>query len=193
MCHFLPCNKSIYAKEVTTLYWRHVGKLHGIPNVIISDRDPRFTGKFWKELWRSLGTGLRMSSGYHSKSSGQVERFNQLLQQTLRCTVHQMAETRKWVDLLPVIEFAVNNTPNRTTGYTAFYLNYGFHPLQLFNSLCETKNEFVVSFTFRLQGDFRVAMEQLYRAQEQMKKNADQHRRAVDYTMGDAVLLNTRF
>ena len=58
-----------------------------------------------------------------------------------------MAETRKWVDLLPVIEFAVNNTPNRTIGYTAFYLNYGFHPLhplQLFTSPRETKNELVV-------------------------------------------------
>ena len=84
MCHFLPCNESISAKEVATLLWRHVGKLHGISNVIISDRDPRFTGKFWKELWRLLGTNLRMGSGYHPESSGQVERFNQLLEQTLR-------------------------------------------------------------------------------------------------------------
>ena len=51
MCHFLPCSESITAKEVAVLYWRHVGKLHGIPSVIISDRDPRFTGKFWRELW----------------------------------------------------------------------------------------------------------------------------------------------
>ena len=48
MCHFLPCNESISAKEVATLYWRHVEKLHGIPNVIISHRDPRFTGNFGK-------------------------------------------------------------------------------------------------------------------------------------------------
>ena len=63
----------------------------------------------------------------------------------------------------------------------------------MFTSPGETKNEFVVSFTSRLQGDFRAAMEQLHRAQEQMKKNADQHRRAVDYAAGDAVLLNTRY
>ena len=155
MCHFLPYNESISAKEVAALFWRHVGKLHGIPSVIISDRDPHFTGKFWKELWRLLGTDLRMGSGYHPESSGQVERFNQLLEQTLRYTVHQMIETRKWVDLLPIVEFAVNNTPNRTTGYMAFYLNRGFHllhPLQLFNSPGKTKNEFVVSFMSRLQG-----------------------------------------
>ena len=106
-----------------------------------------------------------------------------------------MAETRKWVDLLPVLEFAVNNTPNHMTGYTAFYLNYGYHPLhllQLFDSPGETKNEFFMSFTSRLQGDFQAAMEQLHRDQEQMKKNADQHRKAVDYAVGHAVLLNTR-
>ena len=107
MCHFLPCNESISTKEVAALYWRHVEKLHGIPNVIISDRYPRFTGKFWKELWSLLGTDLRMGSGYYLESSGQAERFNQLLEETLRCTILQMAETRKWVDLLPVLEFAV--------------------------------------------------------------------------------------
>ena len=107
-----------------------------------------------------------------------------------------MAEMRKWVDLLLVIEFAVNNTPNCTTGYMAFYLNYVYHLLhllQLFNSLGETKNEFVVKFTSRLQGDFQAAMEQLHRAQEHMKKNADQHCRAIDYAVGDVVLLNTEY
>ena len=108
------------------MYWLHVGKLNGIPQVIISDRDPRFTLKFWRELWRLLGTELRMGSGYYPESLGKVEKFNQLLEQTLRCTIHQVAKTRPWVDLLPMIEFPVNSTPNRTIGYTGFYLNYGF-------------------------------------------------------------------
>ena len=166
------------------------------PALLYQIEIPASPGNFGKKLWRLLGTDLRMGSRYQPESLGQVEKFNQLLEQTLRCAVHQMAKTRKWVDLLPMIEFAGNNTPNRTTRYTAFYSNYGFHPLhplQLFTSPGETKNEFVVSFTSRLQGDFWAAMEQLHRAQEQMKKNADQHRRAVDYVAGNAVLLNTRY
>ena len=113
-----------------------------------------------------------MDSGYHPESSGQVEKFNQLLEQTLRFTIHQVAKTRPWVDLLPVIEFAVNSTPNRTTGYTGFYLNYGFHPLhplQLLDLPEQTNAESVVSFTSRLQGDFMVAKEQPHTAQQQMK------------------------
>ena len=108
-----------------------------------------------------------MGSGYHPESSSQVEKFNQLLEQTLRCTVHQLADTRHWVDLLPVIEFAVKSTPNRTTGYTGFYLNYGFHPLhplQLLDTSPQTNIEGVMSFTARLQNDFEAAKAQLNRA-----------------------------
>ena len=49
MCHLLPCSESISAKQVVKLYCQHVGKIHGIPNVLISDRDPRFTSKFGKK------------------------------------------------------------------------------------------------------------------------------------------------
>ena len=150
MAHFIPCSETITAKGTAQLYWQHVGKLHGIPAVIIFDRDPRFTSRYWRELWRLLGTDLRMGSGFHPESSGQVERFNQLLEQTLRCAVHQYGEARRWTEVLPVVEFAVNNTPNRTTGYTAFYLNYGFHPLspaQMLSKTEETNNEAVHQFT----------------------------------------------
>ena len=168
MCHFIACNEKISAREVARLYWQHVGRLHSIPSVIISDRDVRFTSRFWRELWRILGTDLRMGSGFHPESSGQVEKFNQLLEQTLRCTVHQMGEGRNWIDMLPVIEFSINNTPNRTTGYSAFYLNYGFHPLhplQLVNAPTDSYVENVVSFVSRLQGDFDRAQRQLNESQ----------------------------
>ena len=130
MCHFIPCSEAITAKGTAQLYWNHVGKLHGIPAVIISDRDPRFTSRFWRELWRLLGTDLRMGSGFHPESSGQVERFNQLLEQTLRCAVHQYGKARRWTEVLPAVEFAVNNTPNRTTGYTAFFLELWVSPIE---------------------------------------------------------------
>ena len=146
MCHFIACTDKITAKKTAKLYWQHVSRLHGIPNVIISDRDPRFTGKYWRELWRLLGTDLRMGSGYHPQSSGQVEKFNQLLEQTLRCTIHQGGGARKWTEMLAHIEYAVNQTPNRTTSYSAFYLNYGYHPLnpiQMIGGAHDTANEVV--------------------------------------------------
>ena len=196
MCHFIPCKEKISAKEVAQLYWQQVGRLHGIPSVIISDIDVRFTSKFWKELWRVLGTDLRMGSGFHPESSGQVEKFNQLLDQTLCCTIHQLGEGKNWVEILPVVEFAVNNAPNRTTGYSAFYLNYGFyplHPLQLLHSTNDSYVENVVSFVSRLQGDFDRAQHQLRKARDQMMQQEKMHRREIQFDVGDQVLLSTRY
>ena len=138
-----------------------------------------------------------MGSGFHPESSGQVERFNQLLEQTLRCAVHQYGEARRWTEVLPVVEFAVNNTPNRMTGYTAFYLNYGFHPLspaQMLSRIEETNNEAVHQFTTRLQQDFQTALQQLMQAGEAMKRFADRRRWEESvYRPGDLVLLSTRY
>ena len=109
--------------------------------------------------------------------------------------MHQLGETRRWVDVLLVIEFAVNNTPNRTTGYSAFYLNYGYHPLhplQLLHAPEETNIEAVTQFTSRLQQDFNVALQQLNRAKNQMMHQTDQYRRAIEFQEGDEVLLSTR-
>ena len=100
------------------------------------------------------------------------------------------------MEVLPVVEFAVNNTPNQTTGYTAFYLNYGFHPLspaQMLSKTEETNNEAVQQFTTRLQQDFQTALQQLTQAGEAMKRFADRRRREEPvYRPGDLVLLSTR-
>ena len=195
MYHFLPCSESISAKQVAELYWQHEGKIHGIPSVLISDRDPRFTSKCWKELWRLLGTNLRMGSGLHPESSAQVERFNQLSEQVLPCAVHQLGDTRNWLDVLPIVKFAVNNTSNRTTAYNAFYLNYGYHslpPLQLLHAPEDTNMEAVAQFTSRMQKDFNVALQQLNRARNQMVHQTDSQRRAMEYQEDDQVLLSTR-
>ena len=97
--------------------------------------------------------------------------------------------------MLPAIEFAVNNTPNRTTGYSAFYLNYGFHPLhplQLLHSPEETRNEAVVQFTSRMQSDFQAAGQQLNQARQQMMQQTDSSRRSLEFQEGDLVLLSTK-
>ena len=50
MVYFVPCTKLITGKEIVRLFWSTVGFIHGIPSVIISDRDVQFTGSFWREL-----------------------------------------------------------------------------------------------------------------------------------------------
>ena len=50
MVHFAPCTKEVTAPQYVKLFVDHVFRLHGLPEVLISDRDPRFTSRFWKSL-----------------------------------------------------------------------------------------------------------------------------------------------
>lgn len=72
------------AKEAARLFLRDVVKHWGIPKHIISDRDPRFTGAFWKELFNLLGSKLHFSTSFHPQTDGQTERINALLELYLR-------------------------------------------------------------------------------------------------------------
>ncbi|MCI29590.1 retrotransposon protein, partial [Trifolium medium] len=62
-------------------------RLHAIPSSIVSDRDPRFTSRFWESLQEAVGTKLRMSSAYHPSIDGQLERTIQSLEDSLRSCV----------------------------------------------------------------------------------------------------------
>ena len=48
----------------------HIVSLHGVPVSIISDRDPRFTSRFWKGLMKDLGVKLNLSTAYHRQTDG---------------------------------------------------------------------------------------------------------------------------
>jgi len=65
--------------KLVELYIREVVRLHVVPDSIVSDRDPRFTSRFWQSLQATLGTQLRMSFAYHPQTDGQFERTIQSL------------------------------------------------------------------------------------------------------------------
>jgi len=72
--HFLPINQKMNMDRLADLYVREIVRLHGVLASIVSDRDPRFTSRFWQSLQNALGTQLRMSSAYHPQTDGQSER-----------------------------------------------------------------------------------------------------------------------
>ena len=89
----------------------------------------------------------------------------------------------------------MNSQPNRSTGYSPFYLTYGFHPTTPIDLLHETDRssvESVTRFAQRLRGTYKKAQEHLHTAIEQHKKYYDRRHRAASYRAGDMVLLSTR-
>ena len=65
------------------IYVSEIVRLHGIPLSIVSDRDPRFTSRFWKELQSIFGMRLSFSTAFHSQTDGQSERVIQVLEDML--------------------------------------------------------------------------------------------------------------
>ena len=83
LCRLIPVFKGegeLAAPVVAQLVFEHVVKLFGVPESLVSDRDPRFTSDFWRSLWDILGTRLHLSSAYHPQSDGQTERHNRTIE-----------------------------------------------------------------------------------------------------------------
>jgi len=85
--YFVPIKTGMTVARVAEIYIEQIVRLHGIPPSIISDRDLRFTSKFWESLQAALGTKLRLSSAYHPQTDGQTERTIQSLEDLLRACV----------------------------------------------------------------------------------------------------------
>jgi len=126
MCHLIPCQEAISSTGTASLVLREVVRLHGIPDQIVSDRGPQFAASIWKEIWTRLGAKTSLSSAYHPQSDGQSERTNQTVEHMLKHYVSTSQDN--WVEVLPLVEFALNNSISSTTGVTPFFAAYGRHP-----------------------------------------------------------------
>ncbi|KAL0395393.1 UNVERIFIED_CONTAM: Transposon Ty3-I Gag-Pol polyprotein [Sesamum latifolium] len=124
---FIAAPKHVTAEGTAHLFFKHIIKYWGLPKDIVSDRDSRFTGVFWTELFKILESKLSMSSSYHPKSDGQTERFNYMLEEYLR---HFVRGTQKdWVKLLDVAQLCFNAQKSSSTNKSAFEIITGQQPL----------------------------------------------------------------
>ena len=82
-----PTHSTATAVDTAKLFMDAVVRLHGVPRVIVSDRDTRFTSNFWKEICRLMGTSLAMSSAFHPQTDGQTERANRSIEEMMRAYV----------------------------------------------------------------------------------------------------------
>ena len=192
--HFVACKTGIDAPSTARLFLDSVVKLHGMPERIISDRDPRFTAHFWKAFWAGLGTTLSMSTAYHPQTDGQTENANRMLEIMLRSVIN--FEQDDWEDHLAAAELAVNNARNETTGLSPFYMFYGREarlPLDLaLAPLTQARsNPSAADALARWRAALVRAQETTKAAQKRQKKYADEHRRELSFVVGDRVLLAT--
>jgi hypothetical protein len=190
MTHLVPCRKSLSAEQFAPLYLANVVKLHGFQEIIITDRDVRWTSAFWREVCKQFDIKLRFSSSFHPETDGQTERANRTLEEMLRHYVSP--DHADWDTHLPMIEFAFNNSYQSSTGQTPFYTYTGRHPLTPLSSTTASNNPEARQLKLTWEERVAKARKHMLDAQSRAKVLADKKRREWSLREGDKVLLNSR-
>lgn len=121
--HFLTVKTTYKACHLAWMFISEILRLHGVPTSIVSDRDPKFTSRFWREFQQAMGSKLCLSTFNHPQTDGQTERTIQTIQETLRACV--LESGRNWKELLPLIEFVYNNSYYASIGMALYEALYG--------------------------------------------------------------------
>ncbi|XP_071727227.1 uncharacterized protein [Rutidosis leptorrhynchoides] len=186
--HFLPIKETDRMEKLLRLYIKEVVSRHGIPISIISDRDSRFTSKFWQSLQEALGTRLDMSTAYHPQTDGQSERTIQTLEDMLRACVIDFGNG--WDKYLPLAEFSYNNSYHASIKAAPFEALYGRKcrsPI-CWNEVGDrqlTGPEIIHETTEKIVQ----IKERLKTARSRQKSYADVRRKPLEFQIGDMVML----
>lgn len=196
MVHLRPTYLTADAQKVARVFYEAVVINHGVPRELVSDRDTRWTGAFWRELCSKLQMRLAMSSSYHPQTDGQTERVNRVINERLRAYINETGTD--WLMHIPAVEFAINNHVNVSTGYSPFFLYTGRHPRTPESALAESMQEGESRVTEaglvanQLHEIHNKARQNMEKAQERQKALADMHRREDPLSVGQLVWLSTK-
>ncbi|KAL4032939.1 hypothetical protein IC575_006022 [Cucumis melo] len=185
---FIPIKMTTTLDQLARLYVDKIVSQYGVPVSIVSDRDPRFTSKFWPSLQKAMGTGLKFSTSFHPQTDGQSERTIQTLEDMLRACVLQLKGS--WDTHLPLMEFAYNNNYQSSIGMAPYEALYG-RPCRTpvcWNEVGERKlvGPELVQIT---TNNIKLIRENLRKAQDRQKSYADKRRRNLEFQVGDQVFL----
>ena len=166
----------------------------GLPDVLVSDRDTRFTSAFWTSLHAALGASLVFGSPHHHNTTSKVERVNGVIADVLRSFASERGDD--WPELVPLVEFAINDSASTLgSGYTPFYADRGQHPRRPLlltappdAAAAVGDGEAAARLLAQVTGEVRALLQE---RQDRRKAELDAHRRDVRLAVGDEVLLDT--
>ena len=186
--HFLPVRTSYSLDKLAELYIKEIVRLHEIPMSIISDRDLRFTSRFWGKLQEALGTRLNFSTAFHPQTNGQSERVIQVLEDMLRiCVIDYKGN---WDRHIPLVQFVYNNSFQSSIGMTPYKALYG---RKCKTPMCwtELSEKKVIDPDLIQETEEKVKMikERLKVAANRQKSYADLKIKDIQYEIGEKVFL----
>jgi hypothetical protein len=189
--HFIPLKTTHKPTYVVDIFMKEVARLHGIPKTIVCDRDPKFTSKFWKGLFKGFGMNLNFSTTYHPESDGKTKRVNRVIEDILRMYV--MDKPSKCEDYLHLVEFAYNNGYQESLKMSPFE--------ELYGRKCNTPvswdniaDRAVVGpeLLKEMEEKMLKIKQNLKVAQDRKKRYADKNRTHREFKVGDHVFLKVK-
>ncbi|MCW5952828.1 MAG: DDE-type integrase/transposase/recombinase, partial [Propionibacteriaceae bacterium] len=186
-CLLIPGYSTYGAKHWATVLARQLMLSDwGIPKVIISDRDRKFTSDFWQGLWKGFGTKIAMTTAYHPQADGLAERRNQTVEIALR--FHYMENPHSdWTAILPALQWNLNGAYNAGTKMTAHEFIYGVNlrgPLESLQPETEWSDLPFVREAVRKEAQLAMDF-----AAAKAKRYYDAKHRPIQLKVGDKVYL----
>jgi Integrase zinc binding domain len=124
-----PCAKMITWKGTATLLHDNLFKRFGLPDEMISDRDPRFAAHTFQRLLKLLNIKSNLTTAYHPQSDGATERVNQEIEAYL--SIYCMSHPENWLHSLSTLEFTHNNRRHAERIHSPFKLIQGNNPISI--------------------------------------------------------------
>ena len=171
----------------------------GCPIEIVTDRGSNFTSGLVEEYLKRIGVNHKLTSAFHPRTNGKVERYNGIIKTMLKKYV--MGETHRWDDFVNAALWATRIRVHSSTGYSPFYLTYGRDPklpgdplIPFISKEAIQDPRTVAHFTARELADLgqhRGAAEaRLKIRSEKDKEKWDAAMEPMEYDIGDLVLLS---
>ena len=190
----LPCRDTDTA-ELTARNWMdNVFPQSGLPRSIVSDRDPKFTSEFWREISKIIGTRLRLTSSHNPRADGLSEKIVGVVSTMIRIFVSW--NQTDWVDQLGMFEFALNRHATRSRGgLSPFMIVDGYVPFSATDLALPapgaTHNATALDFVRKQKVAARLAQDAIIAAQDTAANIYNRKRSTHIYKKGDYVLLKS--
>jgi transposase InsO family protein len=127
--HFLTLSHPFTVQDVIASFLENIFKLHGLPTVIVTNKDRILTSNLWQALFKFLNIKLHLSTAYHPETDGQIEKVNQCLENYLRFMC--FTTPKRWYYWLSLAEWWYNTSYHTSLNLTPFQALYGFPPPQV--------------------------------------------------------------
>jgi hypothetical protein len=179
---FIPTTTGLTAEGFGQLFIKNVACRFGLPDNIVTDRDPCWTSDFWKSVAAHLKTHMSLSSSHHPQHDGQTEIVNKRMEIMIRAYAAQ--DKTSWSSWLHLLEFAYNSMPSASTGDVPYMLLYGFVPKNPLDFLLPNVKARSSVRTMDSQAELFLKLLQVHRQSARLSIAKAQDKQASSHNLG---------